>query len=250
MRLPPPGRGVALSVDLACADYRDIGVALVIADTDGSIESLSARALTVPFGGRPAVEPLARWLRETADAAGAQCLCIDGPLGWKGPDTDSPHCRRSERLVRAPGKTGLPPDGVKPRSYLGFTTFSIALFEALCADGAWALPGQPDARPDARLITESFPTAAWRALGLTPLMAKGRASAADIRDAGDRLQRGTGIVLEGVGTHDQLQAVAGGIAGAWWAAGRDTRVSFAGDPPFRLDGCWREGYIMIPAPSA
>jgi hypothetical protein len=149
--------------------------------------------------------------------------------------------------VRAPGKTGLPPDGVKPRTYLGFTTFSIALFEALLEGTDWALPGDPAAPPNARVVTESFPTAGWRALGLSPLMAKGRASVADVQDAGARLQARTGITLEQVRTHDQLQAAVGGIAGAWWAAGRTERVQLAGVPPFRLDGSWREGYIMIPA---
>jgi hypothetical protein len=139
---------------------------------------------------------------------------------------------------------------VKPRTYLGFTTFSIALFEALLETTDWVLPGAPEALPTARIVTESFPTAGWRALGLSPLMAKGRASVADVQEAGARLQGRTGITLEQVRTHDQLQAVVGGIAGAWWAAGLTDRVQLAGAPPFRLDGSWREGYIMVPAPFA
>jgi hypothetical protein len=240
-------RGVALSVDLAYMDYRDIGVALVSCAGDGPEGSLSARAFDVPLRGRPSVAALSSWLREMVEEHDVRCLCIDGPLGWRSPDTDSPHCRLSERAVRAPGKTGLPPDGVKPRTYLGFTTFSIALFEAFTGSTEWALPGDPAAALDARVVTESFPTAGWRALGLSPLMAKGRASVADVQDAGVRLQARTGIALEQVCTHDQLQAVVGGIAGAWWAAGRTERVQLAGAPPFRLDGSWREGYIMIPA---
>ena len=240
-------RGVALSVDLAYVDYRDIGVALVTCDGNGAEESLSARAFDVPLSGRPSVTALATWLREMVEAHDVRCLCIDGPLGWRSPHTDSPHCRLSERAVRAPGKTGLPPDGVKPRTYLGFTTFSIALFEALLGSTDWALPGDPEAASHARVVTESFPTAGWRALGLSPLMAKGRASVADVQNAGARLQARTGITLEQVRTHDQLQAAVGGIAGAWWAAGRTERVQLAGAPPFRLDGSWREGYIMIPA---
>lgn len=243
-----PRRGVALSVDLAYVDYRDIGVALVTYDEgNGAYESLTARAFDVPLSGRPSVAALAAWLREMVEAHDVGCLCIDGPLGWRSPYTDSPHCRLSERAVRAPGKTGLPPDGVKPRTYLGFTTFSIALFASFLESTDWALPGDPTASPTARAVTESFPTAGWRALGLSPLMAKGRASVADVQDAGARLQAATGITLEQVRTHDQLQAVVGGIAGAWWAARRTERVQLAGDPPFRLDGSWREGYIMIPA---
>jgi Protein of unknown function (DUF429) len=228
-------------------DYRDIGVALVTCGGDERGASLSARAFDVPLGGRPSVHALASWLREMVEAHDVRCLCIDGPLGWRSPHTDSPHCRLSERVVRAPGKTGLPPDGVKPRTYLGFTTFSIALFEALLGDTDWALPGAPESTLPARVVTESFPTAGWRALGLSPLMAKGRASVADVHEAGARLQARTGITLEQVRTHDQLQAVVGGIAGAWWAAGLTDRVQLAGAPPFRLDGSWREGYIMVPA---
>ncbi|WP_411280951.1 hypothetical protein [Gemmatimonas sp.] len=201
----------------------------------------------MPLSGRPSVAPLTAWLREMVEAHDVRCLCIDGPLGWRSPNTDSPHCRLSERTVRAPGKTGLPPDGVKPRTYLGFTTFSIALFAAFLESADWALPGDPAAPSPARVLTECFPTAGWRALGLSPLMAKGRASVADVQDAGARLQVRTGISLEQVRTHDQLQAVVGGIAGAWWAAGRTDRVQLAGAPPIRLDGSWREGYIMIPA---
>lgn len=227
--------------------YRDIGVALVTYDHDGQREQLSARTLNVPLTGRPAVEPLVAWLKEMVDAHDVRCLCIDGPLGWRSPDTDSLHCRLSERALRAPGKTGLPPDGVKPRTYLGFTTFSIALFEAWLEDADWALPGDPAAASRARVVTESFPTAAWRALGLPPLAGKARASIADVQQAGARLQTRTGIALDEVRTHDQLQAVVGGIAGAWWAAGRTERVQLAGAAPFRLDGSWREGYIMLPA---
>ncbi len=236
-------------MDLACADYRDIGVALVTY-AEGH---LAVRVFDVPLTGRPAVQPLATWLRALSEEHDVTCLCIDGPLGWKAPDTDSLHSRLSERAVRAPGKTGLPPDGVKPRSYLAFTTFSIAIFEALRVGGAWALPGEPHAAADAGTITESFPTAAWRALGLAPLMAKGRASARDVQDAAQRLATCAELGLRGlesVHTHDQLQAVVGGIAGAWWAAGEKSRVHLAGASPFLLDGSWREGYIMIPASSA
>ncbi len=220
---------------------------MVTCDSVGQEHALSAQAFDVPLVGRPAVAPLTAWLREMVTVHHVQCLCIDGPLGWRSPATESPHCRLSERVVRAPGKTGLPPDGVKPRTYLGFTTFSIALFEAWLESADWALPGDPDAAPDASVVTESFPTAGWRALGLSPLMAKGRASVADVQEAAARLQARTGISLEDVRTHDQLQAVVGGIAGAWWAAGRTELVQLAGAPPFRLDGSWREGYIMIPA---
>ena len=99
-------RGVALSVDLAYVDYRDIGIALVTCDSNGAEESLSARAFDVPLSGRPSVTALATWLREMVEAHDVRCLCIDGPLGWRSPHTDSPHCRLSERAVRARWRLG------------------------------------------------------------------------------------------------------------------------------------------------
>lgn len=237
-----------LSVDLAYKSYADIGVALL----DGQDGRTTARILDIPLTGTPDVRAFADWLHDTARAHGVAGICIDGPLGWKAPDTDSPHCRLSERAVRAPGKTGLPPDGVKPRSYLAFTEFSIALFERLTMMHGYALPGTDNPR-GAPFVTESFPTAAWRALRLVPVAAKSKTKPADLEDAVRRFVRHTGIEIVGPGTpitHDQLQAVVGGVAGLRAACGDASRVALAGVAPVRLDGSWREGYIMVPAMDA
>lgn len=184
--------------------------------------------------------------------SGVGVVAIDGPLAWRGPATTSIHSRLAERTVRAPGKTGLPPDGVKPRPYLAFTTLSIALAERLTAVG-WRPVTDPDSGPPGagggRMFTETFPTAAWRGLGLAPLPGKSRCAAADVSAAQRRLAQVCAIAIEGVETHDDLQAVVGGIAPAWWMAGLMDRVAFAGVPPFRVDDSWREGYIIVPASS-
>lgn len=218
-----------------------------------------ARGITVPLTGTPDVGHLADWIDETAAAHDVSVLSIDGPLGWQGPDTPalhgSVHSRLSEQRLLAPGKTGLPPDGVKPRPYLGFTRFSIVLFELLTERG-WVLPahthptGHHGSIPR-KVVTESFPTAAWRALGLTPLIGKARAQKDPhvVPNAILRLCASIPVTITDISSHDALQAVVGGLAGAWWAAGHAERVSFAGTPPFRLDGTWREGYIIIPANS-
>lgn len=231
-----------LSVDLAYVRYRDVGVALL------SAESRRVDFLDISLDGPPDPAGFADWLVGQLAQHDAQGLCIDGPLGWQGPETDSPHCRRSERQVRAPGKTGLPPDGVKPATYLAFTRFSIALFERLTTVHGLVLPGQPEASPGQRFVTESFPTAAWRALGLTPLVAKGKATPAHVAEAAARFTRETGFTLGRAPNHDELQAAIGGLAGLAWARGDHAAVHLAGDAPFRLDGSWREGYIMSPAP--
>lgn len=230
-----------LSVDLAYVRYRDVGVALL------SHEARRVDFLDIDLEGPPDPLRLADWLMAQLAQHDAQGLCIDGPLGWKAPDTDSPHCRRSERQLRAPGKTGLPPDGVKPATYLAFTRFSIALFERLTQIHQLVLPGQAGAAPGTRFVTESFPTAAWRALGLTPLVAKGKATPALVAEAAARFTAETGFTLARTPTHDELQAAIGGLAGLAWARGDTHAVHLAGDAPFRLDGSWREGYIMSPA---
>ncbi len=242
-----------LSIDLAYKRYADIGAALLDCDRQPEGERWTIRLLDVPLCGDPTVGALVEWMVAVVRDHDIRVVCVDGPLGWKWEGAAAPFCRVSERAVRTPGKTGLPPDGVKPANYLPFTRFSIALFEALTTTHGWPLAGQhgkPSApRPSARVpvVTETFPTAAWRALGLTPLAGKGKCTTADVFAACTRLAARLPLTLPEPVTHDQLQAVVGGLAGAWLAADRASRVHFAGDAPFRLDGCWREGYIMVPA---
>ena len=125
-----------LSVDLAYKSHDDIGVALL----EQHAQRVTATIIPVPLTGTPDPHTFADWLHDSARAQEAAGICIDGPLGWKAPDTDSLHCRLSERAVRAPGKTGLPPDGVKPRSYLAFTAFSIASLSAAASTASRSWP--------------------------------------------------------------------------------------------------------------
>lgn len=232
-----------LSVDLAYKRHADIGVALLEAGAHRITATIIAPDLPDP----PQPHVLADWLHDLARAHDVQGLAIDGPLGWKAPGTDALHCRVSEKQVRAPGKTGLPPDGVKPRTYLAFTTFSIALFERLTTTHGYRLPGDAAGAPSGdAFVTETFPTAAWRALGLAPLPAKGKTREADLHDAVARLCARTSLVIDHAPSHDQLQAVVGGLAPLAWACGARDRVTLAGLPPQRLDGRWCEGYIMVP----
>lgn len=232
-----------LSVDLAYKRHADIGVALIAA-SDSEVEATLIDPL---LGDPPHPHAFADWLHALAEQHGVAGIAIDGPLGWKAPGTEAEHCRMSEKVVRAPGKTGLPPDGVKPRTYLAFTEFSIALFERLTMLHGYGLPGSTTALGTAPFVTETFPTAAWRALGLTALPGKGRTTPRDLEEAVARCSAHTGVRLPSTVSHDQLQAVVGGLAPLAWAAGEHERVSLAGLPPHRLDGSWREGYIMIPS---
>lgn len=229
-----------LSVDLAYKHHRDIGIALLEA-RDSRID---ATIIDVDLPDPPHAHVFADWLHALAEQHGVAGIAIDGPLGWKAPDTEALHCRVSEKQVRAPGKTGLPPDGVKPRNYLAFTEFSIALFERLTGHFGYALPGSESGD---RFVTETFPTAAWRGLGLAPVPGKGRTTPAELDAAVGRLSSRLPLGIDRQPTHDQLQAVVGGLAPLAWAQGHPHRVTLAGLPPHRLDGSWREGYIMIPS---
>jgi hypothetical protein len=229
-----------LSVDLAYKRHADIGVALLEARADRIV----ARIIDAGLPDPPHSQTLADWVHACAAQHDVAGIAIDGPLGWKAPDTGAEHCRMSEKAVRAPGKTGLPPDGVKPRTYLAFTEFSIALFARLTGHYGYALPG---AGPGERFVTETFPTAAWRRLGLTPVPGKGRTTPAELAAAVARLGARVPLELDRTPGHDQLQAVVGGLAPLAWAAGQRDRVTLAGLPPHRLDGSWREGYIMVPS---
>jgi len=238
-----------LSVDLAYTRYSDIGVALLRDAADGAI---TAQFITVPLSGTPTVDTLAHWLDDTAGANDVRCLLIDGPLGWKSPTSSEPHARHSERALHTPGKTGLSPDGVKPRPYLAFTLFSIALFELLTARG-WVLPSAVDVARDgmhcdARVLSETFPTAAWRRLGLAPLAGKQRSrdQRGAVADALGRLQALVALRVDRAPNHDELQALVAGLAGIWWERGETNRVQWHGEAPFRLDGAWHEGYIITP----
>ncbi len=229
-----------LSVDLACKRHRDIGVVLL----DATETAIAATIVDASLPDPPQVPLFADWLHALAEQHQVAGIAIDGPLGWKAPGTAAEHCRMSEQVVRAPGKTGLPPAGVKPRTYLAFTEFSIALFERLTLHHGYVLPG---AERGERFVTETFPTAAWRSLGLTPVPGKGRTTPDALREAVARLTARVPLQLDRAPTHDQLQAVVGGLAPLAWAQGDIERVTLAGLPPHRLDGCWREGYIMIPS---
>jgi hypothetical protein len=236
-----------LSIDLALTSYRDVGIALVRSDADGTIH---ARAAELPLDGRPTVAALVAWIEATCRTESIACIAIDGPSAWRASGAQStstsPHARAAEAALHTPGKTGLPPNGVKPSTYLGFTQLSVDLFATLASRG-WTFPHELGVVPP-RLLVETFPTAAWRGLRVAPLPGKAKAR----RDAGtvprwlEGLAQRVPLHAAGVATHDQLQAVVGGIAPAWWMAGLASRVALRGAPAFLSESRWYEGFIIVP----
>jgi hypothetical protein len=117
--------------------------------------------------------------------------------------------------------------------------FSIAVFDALDAAG-WSRFGS--GWSVTRAAIESFPTHAWRSLGLRPLPGKGRSSA-DISEMANRLSRITD--LEGLDrpSHDELQAVVAGFGGIALLHNRLDLCEVHGHGQLREGEHWREGYI-------
>jgi hypothetical protein len=231
-----------VSLDLAVRRYEDNG--LVILRQGG--ERVECELVPLDgLGGTPEVETLAAYLVELADTAGARVLLVDGPQAWKASDSELTHQRHCEKALRTPGKTGLPGE-VKPRSWTRFAEFSVSLFDALHERGFQRLHSPEQAASEARLALESFPTAAWRLLGLSPLPGKARSDRGTVQQQLRRLRKLQPIEVSRPPTHDELQAIVAGLAGVAIEQGRSEAWQAVGTQPFRRDGTWREGFITCP----
>lgn len=232
-----------ISVDLAYRSYSDIGT-VVLSEGNGSIvaERVDLPGLGLPEP--PAPESLAEFLTLLAHELGATCILIDGPQGWKAEDNGQLHMRLCERELSTPGKTGLP--GItKPGAYLPFIAFSIALFDALDARGISRLPVWPP--PTTRYAIESFPSAAWRTLGLAKLPGKTRTTPDALKAALRTLLGEFGVVGADAFSHDETQALVAGLAGLALEGSTQIRGVVAGVAPRLEGGAWREGFILNPA---
>jgi hypothetical protein len=81
-------------------------------------------------------------------------MAIDGPQSWKAEENGLVHSRICDRLLNAPAKVGLPGQG-KPRTYVPFIAFSIAVFGALVELG-WQRLLEVQSDPSLRVVAESF----------------------------------------------------------------------------------------------
>ena len=229
-----------ISVDLAARRYRDIGIARMYW-REGSPFASFIEPAELGLSGTPDPEVLARSIVGLARDCGASLLLLDGPQGWKDPRSSEAHMRACERQTRTPGKTGLPGQ-VKPASWTRMAVFSITVFEVLATEG-WPRFGI-GWNGDARAI-ESFPTHAWRALGLQPLPGK-KKRGPDVSPWIQSLTERTGLRFERTPSHDELQAAIAGLAGLELLSSGVDSCDVAGKRPFPLDGYWREGLIVSP----
>jgi len=233
-----------LSVDLASNRYRDIGVA-VLGVRDGSVLIEFVEASAHGLKGRPCVDDVTSWLTELAGSHEADVIFIDGPQGWKDPANGFEHARRCERELATPGKTGLP-GCVKPGSWTRMAAFSIELFDALGAQGFSRVDSSNDLVSGRKLAIESFPTSAWRSLGLKPLPGKSRTSDSQLSAWTATLLALVPCTLTRLPTHDELQALLAGLAGLPLLGHPGLAFRLFGSRPTELMGTWREGFIINP----
>jgi hypothetical protein len=96
------------------------------------------------------------------------------------------------------------------------------------------------------VLVESYPCAAWKALGLKPLASKRRARVSDLAEAFAALTAVVPLIVNRPPNHDQLQAIVGGLPGLALEAQNYDGTRIVGTPPHREDGQWREGFIVLP----
>jgi len=233
-----------LSVDLAHSSYNKLGVVLLEDSGDG----FSVRAITpgdVGLTGEPSAHALATNLVAVCRRLSVSILLLDGPQGWKDPDNGLKHSRVCERELNTPGKTGLP-GNAKPGNYLPFIAFSVSVFDGLVAQGFELWSG----RAAPLLAIESFPWSAWRQLGIVPLGAKSKARREDLERVVAELQGLFPLRVPDRLSHDQVQALVAALAGVAVSRGSCAGYVAAGVQPKRLDGSWREGFIINPTREA
>jgi len=232
-----------LSVDLASRRSADIGVILL----ERHRGSIRARRAGV-FGGnaRPTAVAVANTLDHCARTEGVQLIILDGPQAWKSPDNGHIFARKCEAELATQGKTGLPGQ-CTPSTYLRFIQFSISVFDELASRG-WSRLASAETSPTEKLALESFPTAAWRSLGLSPLPGKRSATAEVVRLKQTELESLFSFRVGAPLSHDEVQALVAGFAGLAVAASLHHAYQLVGLAPLRLEETWREGFIVNPLP--
>ena len=241
--------GAIVSVDLAHTSYDNVGIVVLAEDWIGYRARLVEPA-DLGLTGRPDPERLAAALVRLCADRGARVLLLDGPQAWADPATGLGGARACERALNCPGKTGLP-GCAKPAPYLPFIAFSIAVFGALVREGASLLRTSDPVGAEAKLLAlESFPTAAWRGLGVKPLPGKGKlkgkALDAELRGRADALGSFE-LDIVGEPSHDELQATVAGLAGVSTLRRVRDQLRVYGEPPRAVEGTLREGYIVLPS---
>ena len=253
-----------LSVDLACRRWSDLGVVVLnrVRGQSGPAAAGTIVACEIVPLGAPGLDPesdrgpvdaeiLAGRLNHLCAVRGIGIIMLDGPQAWKSRANGVAHARLSERQLNTAAKTGLP-GMVKPVTYRRFCEFCMDVYDAFCRRGWRRLDTNaqlPKTAPPAhRVLVESYPNAAWRSLGLSPLPSKRRAKVSDLAAAYAALREVIPFTTNRPPNHDQLQAIVAGLAGLALEDSDPAAMRIVGAPPHREEGHWREGFIVLPVP--
>jgi len=251
-----------LSVDLACRRWTDLGIVIL----NRARASQRPGSLAVPLSpsliecrilpssadglveGPVDAEILAGRLNHLCAVNDIRILMLDGPQAWKSQRNGLEHARLSERALNTAAKTGLP-GLVKPATYRTFAEFCIDVYDALARRGWRRLETtEREVSSKQRILVESYPHAAWKSLGITPLPGKRRAHVSDLARACAELRRIIPFTTSRPPNHDQLQAIVGGLPGLALEERNNAALRIVGAPPRREEGHWREGFIVLPVP--
>lgn len=209
----------ALGIDVASSGWSSIGSAVVSFDA-ASNQFRSVEAPAIAWPNAPlTVDALASTIDAYVKKNGISAVAIDGPQGWRDPDTPptAPGVgRRCEYECRTPGKTGLYPTTF-PGNQREWIEFSVDLFDALLQKEGVRLadPDRVGSAPfNGYFLLECFPTSAWRSSGLRPLPAKSKRPGLPSYVASLATTYGLPSSTESVTSHDDLQAIVGALVAA------------------------------------
>lgn len=235
-------RGV-LSVDIARRRYQENGIAFL----PGGAKAVEfPQPADLGLMDPPEPEPFGRALDRFCRERQVDALLLDGSQGWRQPGSQIEHMRLCERVLNTPGKTGVPGEA-KPGNYLPYIQFSIDLYHHLMEAGWKLLTADWHRQGPQRWLVETFPTSAWKTLGLDPLPGKARTKKADLQRHRKALEQVTGLDLQEGISHDQLQAAVVLPVGMAIVAGEPERILLSGtDPYMGKHGNVMEGWIANP----
>lgn len=135
-----------LGIDVASASWFDNGSAVIEFDESaGVFNTLTAPAIARPPGPLTP-ESLASAIDKFARTQGVSAVALDGPQGWRDPDTDPEQPgvgRRCEFACLTQGKTGAYPTTF-PANQRGWIEFCIDLFQALLSKAGVVLANEQD----------------------------------------------------------------------------------------------------------
>lgn len=236
-----------LSIDLASKNYRDIGFCLL---RDRVPRLRFPRPEELGLDGQPSASVLAGAVARYCAEEGVSVLLIDGPQGWRWPESPIEHMRLCERVLNTPARTGTP-GRVKPSTYLPFVRFSVDLFRNLRLEDDWSLlVADWPALPGRRWLVETFPSAAWGMWGLPRLPSKRMSRGIDLEPWRRGLAVMSGFDFPTRLSHDELQAAATLQAGQAIDKGDRAGVILAGiDPIISPTDQVYEGWIALPCVS-